>query len=303
MRFSQMRRNSVRVRVRVRVRLREKGYGLIGTIRKDKVPEIIRFKGKAPRPSRTVPKGTLQYAHNGTCDVHLYAWMDTAACYFIDTVHGPEKMCGVNRKAKRGGEVTNLVVPNAIGDYNKHMGGVDTFDQLRTSRYALEEGRRTQKWTTRYFECLLSSIIANSYLIHVRTSNASMSHLEFQTSLHLDLLNNTYIREISAKSKTAPVQSHTAHHLVRTRPGSLQGGRNNEGRRYRGACRQCPNVLGGARCTFRMTAWYCLECKVPLHPECSAAFHSPTDFCLPKPVKKYSIFANQELREHRQSES
>lgn len=78
----------------------EQKIGLIGTVRKERVPDAIKLvrlgavnakTGRMPKskkPTLGTPKGTLRSACTTDGEVHVYGIMDTAAVYFVDSVYG-----------------------------------------------------------------------------------------------------------------------------------------------------------------------------------------------------------------------
>ena len=101
----------------------------------------------------------------------------------ITTTHEPIAEDVVERrKTRRQGRVTYEEVtvqrPTVIGYYNRHMGGVDLFDQL-VQYYPFT--RRTRKWTHKLVKYLLQLAIQNAYVLYCGYTDdrRKMSHLQF----------------------------------------------------------------------------------------------------------------------------
>jgi hypothetical protein len=68
----------------------------------------------------------------------------------------------VVKRKNQGGRSTEIFCPKVVAEYNKIMGGVHRFDQLR-ERYVL--GRRSVKWRHRIFYFLVDVAIVNSFVL------------------------------------------------------------------------------------------------------------------------------------------
>jgi len=90
------------------------------------------------------PKGTVKGGHNKDGSVHTIGFMDNAAVYFLDSLHGYDKLDIVTRNSSRG-KLENQA-PKCINWYNNHMNAVDVQDQLRTGVLNVERSKYT-KWT------------------------------------------------------------------------------------------------------------------------------------------------------------
>ena len=286
--------------------LRGKNTGIVGTMRKDRVAPEIKFVGKHPKPSRNNPKGTLKFVHSEDDAVQEYAWMDTAACYFIDTVYGGKDMVTVERKSKElRGEKVPFRVPRAIKEYNEFMGGADTNNFHAMGFYSLERDRRCTKWTIRYFECLLSRLMAQAFIIGNVVNGRTRSRSEFQQELFSDLFYGTMFATETRNGRDTPGYPDAPHVLVQTPSGSRDENDPNCSRRYRGYCVMCPHRSQGQGRGFRNnqrpTPWFCSDCLVPLHPDCTAQFHATlcTETPIHKPREIYRTFLRDDNREIR----
>lgn len=92
----------------------------------------------------------------------------------------------------------------------------------------LENGHRGMKWNVRYFECLLSMAMANSYQVMRALRGADpISHTEFQVQLYTELYNNILPKkccsgpqEIMTTRRWSSFADSTTHSLAKTPPGS-----------------------------------------------------------------------------------
>ena len=99
------------------LRTRPKGrINTVTTMRKNKIPDglSIKFAGKAPKPSRNNPRGTLKVAHHRENGIHMYGWMDNGAVYFMDSTQRGSEMVQIQRRV--GGQYQYFQVPQAISE-------------------------------------------------------------------------------------------------------------------------------------------------------------------------------------------
>lgn len=250
-----------------------RGHRLIGTLRQCRgVPVCVRLP--SAKPTRACPRGTTRSSRTRDNAVHIHAWMDNAPCYFVDTVFGPEEEI-VRRKVN--GRATPFRVPKACSAYNKFMGGVDKFDQLRTGFYGMDMDGKATKWTIRAYEALFNFALANAYAVHrhmAQEADRESTHWDFMVSTANHLLCNVYLRAERIGRNAQPIIiPERAHTLVRRNPGT-DTTQNAGNRRKRMNCKNCPNTKDGARNNGRRTDYYCTVCNVPLHPECEAEYHA-----------------------------
>jgi hypothetical protein len=248
------------------------GHGLIGTMLLRKVPNLIDLGGKKPLTKGPRQRGLVKMCHNADNSIHLYGFMDTAACYFIDTVYGGKNTCEIERRLKQAqGKKLSMCVPTAIREYNDHMGGVDAFDQVRTGRFSLDSGRRGRKWTMRYFETIISIALTNVYNI-VRVLNRSTGeHMQLQIALCKSLLSAK--KRLGKGNVVAPPGAPGGRHeLCATPPGSMGMSDPTGVRCYRACCRGCENLQDGKKRHDRRTINFCKQCLIPLHVECFALY-------------------------------
>ena len=67
------------------------------------------------------------------------------------------------KRREKDGRKTTVFCPSAVSDYNDHMGGLDTHDQLRQ---LLGIHRKIIKWWHRIFLRLFDTVIVNAFLAH-----------------------------------------------------------------------------------------------------------------------------------------
>lgn len=85
----------------------------------------------------------------------------------------------------KGGEETIMLKPKVITEYNKHMGGVDLSDQLR-SYYPL--GRKSRKWYHYIFWFLADVAITNTYILCKLSRRKPPKLLDYRMQLAKQLI-------------------------------------------------------------------------------------------------------------------
>ena len=127
----------------------------VGTVRVHRkgLPEILKKKSKLNR-------GEFVFATKGV--VCAIKWMGNKEVTLLSTSYSPKDVSEVNRRAKDGSQ-NAVSCPLAIAEYNRIMGGVDRFDQLR-ERYTV--GRRSIKWWHRILYWLIDLAVVNSFIMY-----------------------------------------------------------------------------------------------------------------------------------------
>ena len=147
-------------------------------------------------PSVANPKGSLKCAKKVGEDTYYYGWMDSSAVYFIDSCLGPGWDAQILRRNPQGVPMP-FKVPSMITEYNKFMGGVDVFDQIRKG-FSVDTLHATKKWTLRMLEILFSMIMSQSYNVHRYVNRARKTKLRSPTEFKIDvikgLLNHLVVR-------------------------------------------------------------------------------------------------------------
>ena len=266
------------------IALEEKGHFLLGTIRANRTPAnaLVRMgRAKHPKPSAENPRGKIIMTHWAPHPtIRMYSWMDNGPVRFLDSATDPRKFIEISRRV--GANTESFDVPEGVDIYNKKMTGVDANDQLRGKElFAPDKMHRGAKWTVRTFEGLVSMAAANSYLIHRALHEgtpSSLNHTDFQIALVVGLHKWASRRDFFTFHSSGGFD-HEKHVLKQTPEYSrcvvVDGRRGTNKARYRAECRACPIRLGG-QAVSRETTYYCLECRVCLHPDdCYNKWHEP----------------------------
>lgn len=173
--------------------LKRCGLYLIGTLRKGRgVPECV--DQLSSKPTKTCPKGTMYLAvkdHRGI-DMCVVGFMDNKGCFLMDTKYGHDP-APVERKQSDGSiEVSRLV--KSVSYYNGYMGGVNQFDQIRSSKYGASMKSRRRKWTVRHFEGLVDmcrSQVVRIWQVMYTDTEKELTHYEVILALQDTLIDRT----------------------------------------------------------------------------------------------------------------
>ncbi len=246
----------------------------ITTLAKSRAADnVILGKAKIQRPTAATPRGTIKCAYRND-GIFQYGFMDSAACYFIDTAYGPEDTTNsVSRKLTRG-VVHNFPVPVAIKNYNDYKGGVDVLDQLRNGKLGYDVNFRTNKWTVRMEEILFGFAEANAYNIyryhHKSGDNKFLTHKQFHwrcAEFFLYVASSTiYMGPRSDVIRSIPLHMCS---IVEQPIGSGEGNR-----RRRGLCRGTIVGENGKKHEHK-THHGCLSCDQFICPMCFNDYHNP----------------------------
>lgn len=229
----------------------------VGTVRVNRkdLPDMMKKKSKMQR-------GEFMFQTKGC--ISAVKWMDNKEVTVLSTGHDPKEVCSVFRRAKDGTR-NSVMCPLPVAHYNKIMGGVDRFDQLR-ERYAI--GRRSAKWWHRILYWLIDLAIVNAFIMYKisRRQESTVDQLTFRLQL---------ARQLTSCYSNKPKRGRPVSFLANKRKvpddvrlqqvGSHMPQQNAKYRR----CRMCSTTLSEKR-----TRYTCTACDVPLCMEpCFRKFH------------------------------
>ncbi len=145
-------------------------------------------------------------------------------------------------------------MPQQLKTYNKHMGGVDLFDQS-VANYRIRI--RSKKWWWSLFSWVLSASVVNGWRVYKNFGN-DISLLDFTRQCAQELLGR-YGTLPSGPGKPLTI-THKAKNELRFDQ------RNHwivKSEQKHARCKKC-----GGR-----TGYKCEKCNQPLHPECHKSYH------------------------------
>ena len=142
--------------------LLERGSHLVGTVRANRRGFPAQLKTDVKSFEKHAERGETRYVRNG--DILIQQWKDRRVVSMLSTVHRGNSHIMVTRHTKVNGQHTalNIRQPTCVRDYNKKMGGVDSFDQRAAAYRTL---RRTRKYWKSIFLDIIDIVAVNSFLL------------------------------------------------------------------------------------------------------------------------------------------
>lgn len=136
----------------------------------------MRLVRGAPKVIQTAAKtklaaDTLMTRHKGNTMVMI--WQDARVVPLITTLHSDNTISALKRRRTKNAQGQHIFVekeirkPVLVDDYNKHMSGVDHFDQM-IKYYKIT--RRTQKWTKKFAFYCMQMCLHNAYVLYKKYS-------------------------------------------------------------------------------------------------------------------------------------
>ncbi|XP_008212369.2 piggyBac transposable element-derived protein 4-like [Nasonia vitripennis] len=135
--------------------LLDKGIYSVGTVRNNRkgLPEMMKAKEKMKR-------GDFNYRIKK--GISAIKWMDRKPVTVLTSAFNPTETVEITRKLKDRSRLP-IFCPITIQAYNKIMGGVDRFDQLREV-YMI--GRRSKNWWHSIMYYYIDMAIVNCYILY-----------------------------------------------------------------------------------------------------------------------------------------
>lgn len=130
---------------------------------------------------KNLKSGDFDYRFS-SMGIGFFKWKDNKVVHLASNFHGNENTV-VKRKQKDGTSL-NIPCPSIVEDYNKHMGGVDHADQLRSANGLC---RRSKKWWHKIFFGLLDITFVNAYVVYCNLFE-KVALLEFRRAIALGLM-------------------------------------------------------------------------------------------------------------------
>ena len=235
----------------------------VGTVRKNRkqMPKSLDLK---------VGKGNAIFRQRE--NMVAIKWEDKREVYMLSSKHRPTM--SITNKVDRVGNP--VVKPTCIMDYNKHMGGVDTNDQLG-NYYSFS--RRTLKWWVKLFFYMFNLAVTNAYLIYKKNNNAQhpLDHFNFRNKLAHELIQSHIVAKPKRgrKSNQENIARLTGRHFPEVIP-TKEGAKKKAMRK----CVACNTNSGKRRVPGddskrKETRYWCPDCEAALCiGECFRRYHT-----------------------------
>lgn len=210
-------------------------------------------------------------------NVAFVMWQDTKLVTLLTTAFHPKVNKTFCDRTQKDVSKRAFLCPSTVLQYTERMGGVDRFDQKRTT---YEVGRRSKRWWLRIFYFCVDLAITNSFLLYSSNTRVHnpLSQLHFRLCLARGLISNYSSRkksldrqpQYSAKrpklSTNRQKEVGVVDEIRLSNVGIHQHEQLNSWRR----CRLCSTKTRNKRSKIQ-----CFTCKVPLCVvPCFDLFHS-----------------------------
>ncbi|CAK1594464.1 unnamed protein product [Parnassius mnemosyne] len=177
--------------------LSQNGILSLGTIRRNRIPDC-----KLPTDKEMSKKDrgySVEYVAdvNGV-DAATVAWKDNKVVNLASSFVGEMPKAQVRRYDKKTKQYITIDRPNIVGEYNRHMGGVDLIDSIMGC-YKIR--LRSKRWQVRMFYHLLDLSIANAWLLYKRIQKAKGLQEKHLNSADFRLQVATTLCKLSVPSK------------------------------------------------------------------------------------------------------
>lgn len=162
------------------------------------LPVIAKKRKTQTKKRKRMLRGDYQWRTKK--DVAFIMWQDSKVVTLLTTAFHPKTRTTTCQRRQKDGTKKTIICPRAIFEYTKRMGGVDRFDQKR-STYSV--GRRSRRWWIRIFNFCIYLCISNAYLLYCTNSRVSnpMTQLQFRLGLARNLIGNYSSRKRSLRAE------------------------------------------------------------------------------------------------------
>ncbi|CAG4957184.1 unnamed protein product [Parnassius apollo] len=177
--------------------LSQNGILSLGTIRRNRIPDC-----KLPTDKEISKKDrgySVEYVANvNGVDVATVAWKVNKVVNLASSFVGEMPKAQVRRYDKKTKQYITIDRPNIVGEYNRHMGGVDLIDSIMGC-YKIR--LRSKRWQVRMFHHLLDLSMANAWLLYKRIHKAKGLQEKHLNSADFRLQVATTLCKLSVPSK------------------------------------------------------------------------------------------------------
>ena len=241
-------------------RLTTEGFGATGTMR---VNRTRKAPLKDPKVLLKQERGVHYAIKEQTSEVILVQWHDSNIVTLASNCHSALPLNQARRWSNKDKKVTFVNQPHVVNAYNRHMGGVDRVDQnIATYRISI----RTKKWWWPVFSFLVSASVNNAWMLYrqcISSETEKLDLLEFTRRIV-----NAYLQKHSIRSN--PTGRKRSIASIPQDKRVLQEVRFD---RMDHTIESIPKQRRCGQCGKKVSR-QCAKCRVALHIDCFAAFHS-----------------------------
>lgn len=157
--------------------LRKRGYGVTGTVRKNRFPKDLPLPTKTEMEKKD--RGSFASAISKDDGYIIARWKDNAVVTMASTTYGVQPLSSASRYSKTDKKKIDLPRPHMITMYNKYMGGTDRMDQdLARHRISI----KGKKWYWPLLTWLIDAAIQNAWTLY-KCSGRKLTNLKFRRSI------------------------------------------------------------------------------------------------------------------------
>ena len=237
--------------------LNKRGYNATGTMRDNRLKGCPLTSIANAKKAERGASFTVADKGNG---IVVCRWKDNAVVTISSTQYTEKPTHGAQRYSQKEKKHIEVQCPDAIHQYNKHMGGTDRQNQnVRSLRINI----RGKKWWFCIFTWLIDVAVQNAWLLARRCGN-NMPQLQFRHDIVRDIL-ITHGVPPSGPGRALYFESSRVPDQIR-----LDGSNHLLGPTKDNKRRRC----AGNNCTKHPSS-ECKKCNVGLCLNCSVKFHEP----------------------------
>lgn len=152
--------------------LARQGISSLGTIRSNRIPDC-----KLPTEKEISKKERGYSVEYVACveetEISTVAWKDNKIVTLASSFVGELPKSQVSRYDKKDKRYVTIDRPNVVGEYNRHMGGVDLIDSIM-GRYKIK--LRSKRWQVRMFYHFLDLAMPNAWLLYKRVRKTKQTN-------------------------------------------------------------------------------------------------------------------------------
>ena len=182
--------------------LLERGSHLVGTVRTNRRGYPMQLKTDLKNFEKHAERGETRYVREG--NILVQQWKDRRVVSMLSTMHRGDSHVMVTRHTKVNGQHVELNIrqPTCVRDYNKNMGGVDTFDQRAAAYRTL---RRTNKYWKSNFLDIIDIVAVNSFLLFQQFRQQNPGVIERPRQYRRRHFHSNLIRQLAKIDVNAPL--------------------------------------------------------------------------------------------------
>ena len=234
-------------------KLKSKNIFSVGTILQN------RLHGCPLASDKELSRGCHDQFVDANSEVTVVKWMDTKLVILASTFCSAEPMSTCQRYVRKEKQRKTFPCPNIVKQYNRHMGGVDLHDMLK-SLYSVD--RKGKKFYLRLCNYLFGLCVINGWLLYRRSCPEGvheMTLLQFTASVAEELATGITRSKRGRPTKTSYEEAPSKRRsLVSPSPSSsvrYDSERHLPIHTEKGRCKQCINGF---------SRWKCSRCSVRL---------------------------------------